>query len=48
MEDTLIFVDERKVYKRNATPYFRMFPSDPSGSLDDFYSFEIYSWGVVR
>lgn len=28
----------RKVYKLPLTKYFRMFPSDPKGSLDDFFS----------
>ena len=27
---------KQKVYKYNTHNYYRMFPSDPAGSLDDF------------
>lgn len=31
---------EQKVYKSHITKTTRMFPSDPHGSLDDFYYFD--------
>ncbi len=37
----IILTLNRKAYKQNKINIIRMFPSDPTGSLDDFFLFKI-------
>ena len=38
----------RKVYKRNSTNNNRISPSDPKGSLDDFFFWRIFKlWKIL-
>ncbi len=34
-------IKNRKIYKADRCFYINMFPSDPTGSLDDFFSMKI-------